>query len=400
MPTRPSPEASAGNEVGCFPTALSAVFLLSGSIVLWAFFLQPFRLLVEALSWEKVPCTIVSSRIEPAADDSYRPDIRYKYHYKAAPYASRRVWFVKHETDTHADVKAIVSRYPEGLSTFCYVNPEDPKVAVLERGLRPGLLLAVFPLALALIGLAGLVRRLVQRVLPRRQEEPADRLPVPSRPRPPARRPAGPVTHRGRSGLRPFAAFLLLAALWNGAVSFLVREVIASWYDGLPGCHGWFLTFVAIPFVLLGLALLALAAYFFLRLFNPRPTLRISSCCAAAGSAIDISWRFSRRTSPIRRLRVYVEGREEATYRRGSRMCTDCEVFTTINLVDTTQPAEIRAGQMRFAISANAIPSFQSDHNKIAWAVRIRGEVRRWPDIDDELEITVLPPTATGGKAI
>jgi len=66
-------------------------------------------------------------------------------------------------------------------------------------------------------------------------------------------------------------------------------------------------------------------------------------------------------------------------------------VFATIPLIDTTRPQEIRWGKVKVVVPDNAVPTFSAPHNRIAWAIRVCGEIRRWPDVDEEFEFNVLP---------
>jgi len=168
--------------------------------------------------------------------------------------------------------------------------------------------------------------------------------------------------------------------------------------DGLPfPRRGW-----AIFTLGLGLAMAVLTIYLLIKLFNPRSILSISADRARPGESVEIHWRFTGRAGMIRRLRLCVEGREEATYARGATTVTDREVFRTITLVNTTRRQEIRHGKASFTIPADAIPSFDSGHNRIAWAVRITGTIPRFPDVDEDVEFAVLPaavPESAGASA-
>jgi hypothetical protein len=73
-------------------------------------------------------------------------------------------------------------------------------------------------------------------------------------------------------------------------------------------------------------------------------------------------------------------------------------VFATVGLIDTTKPQEIRWGKVKLTVPQNAMPTFSAPHNRIAWAIRVCGEIRRWPDVDEEFEFNVLP-AAMGAPA-
>ncbi len=102
-------------------------------------------------------------------------------------------------------------------------------------------------------------------------------------------------------------------------------------------------------------------------------------------------WKISGKTSAIQRLRIYLEGREEATYRRGTSTYTDSNVFTEIDLIDTTSPMKMSHGHVSLNIPGDTIHSFVSDNNKIIWSLKVSGDIARWPDIENEFKFTVLP---------
>jgi len=378
---------------GCVGAMVYAVLFVAGMTVLYAFFLDPFQNAITAYGWTPTPCTIYSSKIEPVTDKErkndkggativgYRPEIKYSYRVAGKVHRSDKVWFTRPGADTQADAKKLVDRYPVGSQQQCYVNPKDDDFAVLERGFQPQLLIALIPLAFAVIGVTGIVSRVLRRV---------------SRPDPkfrPVHRYAtgATLTHHGKSGALALFVILLFAIFWNSIISFLLKEVIKNWREGIPGCYGWFLTLFSIPFVLVGVLLLALPVYFFLKLFNPRPTMTLTPAEALAGGTAELTWRFSGRHDRIHRLRISLEGREEATYESSEDTATAREVFRTITLIDTIKPPEIRSGKVSVAVPANAVPTFSAPHNRIAWAIHVCGEIHRWPDVDEEFEFNVLP---------
>jgi hypothetical protein len=153
-----------------------------------------------------------------------------------------------------------------------------------------------------------------------------------------------------------------------------------------------------IPFVVIGLGSIGGVGYFFLALFNPRPRLVVSSSSISLGGSLDLEWQLSGRAHLVERFRISLQGREEATYRRGTRTYTDREVFATIPLVDAPSPINPYGGRIRFTIPHDTIHSFKSDNNKIVWSLIVEGDIRRWPNINDEFEINVLPLSQRSGR--
>jgi hypothetical protein len=99
----------------------------------------------------------------------------------------------------------------------------------------------------------------------------------------------------------------------------------------------------------------------------------------------------SGRATALRRLEIVLEGREEATYTRGTTTVTDKNVFVTIPIFATTNPWDMQSGRARLLVPPGTMPTFCAEHNKILWHLHVRGDIPRWPDIKEEYEITVLP---------
>ena len=46
---------------------------------------------------------------------------------------------------------------------------------------------------------------------------------------------------------------------------------------------------------------------------------------------------------------------------------------------------------MTVTIPADSMHSFEASNNKIIWAVKLHGDIAKWPDVNLEFPITVLP---------
>jgi hypothetical protein len=186
---------------------------------------------------------------------------------------------------------------------------------------------------------------------------------------------------------------IFVAVFWNGIVALVFHEEIAALRAGeITGD----IVFFGI-FGLIGLAMVGGVGYFFLGVFNPRPRMTISSLCLPPGGSAQVTWRFSGATRTLRRLQITLEGREEAVYRRGTDTRTDTEVFATVPVLDTTQPAEVAAGAVSFIVPDPTMHSFKAPNNKILWKLKLVGEQDNWPDVCEEYEFTVRPKGAPEG---
>jgi len=181
---------------------------------------------------------------------------------------------------------------------------------------------------------------------------------------------------------------ILFALFWNGILSFFVVDVVSGWSKGSgDGCSTVFM----IPFVLVGLALFVLVLYCFLALFNPRPTITVSASSAALGELIELEWEMTGTVERIRSFTVVFEGREEATYRRGTSTSTDKSVFESIELAKITDPRDMRRGKVKVVIPMDTMHTFKSSNNKFLWQFKVQGDIPRWPDVDESFEFEVLP---------
>lgn len=254
-------------------------------------------------------------------------------------------------------------------------------------------LLSLFPLIFVTIGVWGIVwaLRAGKRAALATVASPASPFGVP----PPA--PEDSAPRELRPVMTPWGKFMgmtFVALFWNGIVSVFVFMAVKKWKEGAPdGC----LTAFLVPFVLIGLGLIYGTFRQLLILFNPRVHLTLAPGVLMAGGMAYVQWRLTGRGGGVTRLRIVLEGREEARYRRGTNTYTDRNVFASIPVVDTAQSFEIPAGQARVDVPADTVPSFEAEHNKILWQLKVCCEISHWPDSEDEYKVLVQP--GFGGAA-
>lgn len=386
--------------VGCM-VLFFGLFFLVGAGLFYYIFVRPVGLIVAARSWQETPCTIVSSRVAESSDSdgsTYRVDITFSYTADGVERQSSRYDFMEGSSSGYDGKKAVVDRYPPGSRAICYVDPEDPGRAVLNRDFSAIYLIGLFPLLFLFAGLGGLVWAVPWSSLRSGRAKPRA-VAAPEAPRVSAAvSPFGveiPADASGPRELKPqatpiagFVGMLLLALFWNGIVSVFVWQAYKGWKVGSPdGCLTAFLA----PFVLIGLGLIFGVFRQLLVLFNPRPSLTLSPASPAVGETAWLQWRLSGRGAGVKRLKIVLEGREEATYRRGTDTHTDRQVFATLPVVDTTEPFEMAGGSASILIPADTMPSFKADRNKIVWTLKVVSEIPGWPDGEDDFEIVVRP---------
>jgi hypothetical protein len=251
---------------------------------------------------------------------------------------------------------------------------------VLERRLGPKHLLGLIPLVFVIVGGAVALHGW-RSMRSRRIDDGLQHVEIASADSPLHLEPqVGPV---GK-----VLASLFFAVFWNGIVSVFVWQAWKGWQQGQPD---YFLTVFLIPFVLVGLGSLGFVGYLALALANPRPRLTMVPGRPRLGEEARLQWNFTGRPKRLRDLRIFLEGREEATYQRGTDTYTDREVFATFDLVDTANDWEISPGVRELVIPGDTMHSFEATSNKIVWEVKVEGTIARWPDVEQNFPIEIRP---------
>jgi hypothetical protein len=134
---------------------------------------------------------------------------------------------------------------------------------------------------------------------------------------------------------------------------------------------------------------------------DTRPKITVSADAAPLGSTVELRWEFTGNPGRINELTISFEGREEATYRRGTNTRTDKNIFRIIEVMRANDPFQIAGGEAKLVIPADTMHSFKASNNKILWRLKVAGDIPHWPDVAEEFEFTVLPapPAGNAGPA-
>jgi len=120
-------------------------FALTGfSVLAWTW--RGVRRAEASRGWLPVEARILTSHIEVRREGSsgveyggrityYYPQVWYEYDAQGLTYRSTRILFVN-VNYAHADAEATIARYPAGGRATAFVNPENPRIAVLEPGIE------------------------------------------------------------------------------------------------------------------------------------------------------------------------------------------------------------------------------------------------------------------------
>ena len=392
------PITNRGRFASWVPPLFFGVFAVMGLAFSYFLLVRPLTKILLARDWAPTDCTILSSGVGrhsgSKGGSTYSVDVLYRYQFNGREYQSSRYKFATASTSGYDGKAEIVRRLAPGTTTTCYVNPTAPDEAVLDRGFTADLLFGLIPLVFICVGFGGFYfwrKKSAQPINPMGRAisssiSQGGAVPFMATPPLPSIKPV--VLKPETRPIVKLIGTIFVALFWNGIVSVFVYHCVDGWRRG----HGeWFLTLFMIPFVLIGLGMIGAAVYFFLGLFNPTPVVTVSSDALVIGGEFDLHWRFSGRTGALRRVRILLEGIEQARYRRGTSTSTDTSVFHRSELANHTLHNDMIAGNVKFNIPADVIHSFDAPNNKILWRLRVEGDIPMWPDVKQEFPITVWP---------
>lgn len=387
-----SSRAKSSKDSSVVTSIFFGIFFLVGLAALYFLGARPAMQVLAARDWIATPCTIERSRVVSHRSDdgvTYSIDILFRYEAGGETCRSDRYKFAGGASSGSAGKSAVVRRFPVGSEKTCYVDPDDPHKAVIERGFTPDMWFCLLGLPFLGVGVWGMFLRRGGAGGRRsgRRRRGGDR------------RDPGDV--RGGDGVRKlkpkssplggFIGIILAAAFWNGIVSLFVREAVEGFRSGRPS---WFMAVFMIPFVLVGVLLIVGVFHQFFALFNPKPRFSLAPGTVIAGEPAAFDFAFTGAAGRIQTLTITLEGAERATYRRGTATVTNSSIFHREVLIETDKVDEMRRGTAGFTIPSPAPPSFKANHNEICWSLKVRGDIRRWPDVSCEFVIDVAAPGA------
>ena len=366
--------------------ALFLIFTAVGGGLLYPLGIKPITRTIDARSWVETPCRVLQAEVRSHDSDdgtTYSVHILYQYECNGRTYKCDRYDFIGGSSSGYKGKARVVEQYRTAADPVCYVNPKNPSQAVLQRGFHAKLLLALFPLPFLLIGVGGLIR-----IIQGKKDTPAS---LQSSNAQASARAVDPLSllrlaDAAPAALKPqfsprakLVGAILIAAFWNGIVCVFLADA------------GWFTLIFLLPFIAIGVGLIALVIYQFLALFNPRPMLHVSSRSIPLGGSAELRWSFWGQTSRIREFTVTLRGVERARYRKGTSTCTDESTFYEMELYRTSNVAQIATGQIGFVLPRDTMHSFQAENNGIIWSIDLRGDIKSWPDVKESYEIEVTP---------
>ncbi len=429
---------------GC-AVVVGLIFALVGFGVLGGAIYGAFHA-IEVQTWPESPCKILTASMDESHSDdgtSYRADFTFEYEVEGVKFVGERDRAFKSFGSRKA-AKNQLALLPVGTETVCHVNPEDPADAVLDASFPWWSIggFSVFGAVFALVG-SSVAYVSLRSVRASKRRQAAQRsssagrsslavsgqaggyfhTDVIDREHDPENRyragggvsePGHEPTHlQGQLGKRVYQAdsddreadvpqrlksessrwgtllgAIFIALFWNGIVSALVCGVLS---DG-PGIFAsWAIGLFLVPFVLIGLVLIAAVIHSFIALFNPTVSIALSSGAVSRGGTLDVAWEVSSGLRNIDRLTISVVGTEWAQYQRGTDTITDELTFEIVPVLSTDRPDEIKFGSGTIRIPVETMHTLDLDNNKIKWTVLVNGSIAWWPDVTNRFPFRVTP---------
>ncbi|HUT88672.1 MAG TPA: DUF3592 domain-containing protein [Thermoguttaceae bacterium] len=371
-------------------------------------------------------CTVLETQVgEKQGDDGalYRPEVQIEYEidgvtYGVSTYDIHTVRGGGYGTERE-DAEAMRRRFREGDQYIVYYDPSDPYVAVVIWGSSwPVWLSMIVPVSFVLIGGGGLVysvstwgksaERRAAIVKRAAQLDPfsGNGASKPDFPHVPVSTnitdsPGTKLAFRlpvAGSPAWALSAWLVACLLWNGLVSAFVVIVIGGFLEGSPD---WLLAIFTLPFVLIGIGLIA----FFLRQLlvttGIGPTLvEISDQPLQPGRRYRLFLSQTGRLK-LNRLELLLVCDEGATFCHGTDARTETRRVCEQPLF-RRDDVEVAGGvpfqtECELAVPAGAMHSFQSGHNEVTWRILVKGSPARWPDFERSFPVIVCP--SVNGKS-
>lgn len=414
--TTPVSQKRSANPTGCL-VLFGLVFLLAGLGGFFATFLRPLWQAQAAKSWTPITCVINSSQVGSSRDSdgntTYHVEVEYSFSFNGQTYHGNTYQFGSSGSSDTTDKNAIVAKLPPGTRILCYVNSANPNQSVINPTVSGETWFGLFTLIFVAVGVGIIIAGIKMRSAAQGAHGETNWRPkgasiayahqsvVPSADLSSlqARSDANPYSNANSSTpnfaggsvtLKPratragaFIVFLFFSLFWNGIVSVFLVQLFTK-----PSGFEIFMGLFLIPFVLVGLGMIGATIYQFIAMFGPKVTLTVSQAEVPLGGALNIEWKLSGRQN-VTNLQIFLEGREEATYRRGTDTYTDKNTFCVLNVTDTM--SAVTQGNGTVQIPIGTMHSFEARNNKILWHLVVRGQIPIWPDIKEEYPVVVLP---------
>lgn len=335
-------------------TVLCLIFISVG-LALWIpGFVLPVLEWSKHRKWKPVPCTILKTSFMEAG-----AGVKVRYEVDGTVYETA----IAGDTGFFAG-PPLLWRLQEGKDATCYVNPYSPREAVLTRDFDPERFVWCAPLLFVLLPLLALGASLFQRLRPEEAESaPQGSLVL------------APRSRRG-CGIVMLVVFI---GVFAAPLAFLLL---------LPGFRDDYLLRLVyvVPLGLVVLTLLRILFRTILRAFNPTLILTVTPGEGVPGRPVEVRWEARGSFSGIKRFRLLLEGREEASQAKSSRTVP----FAAFDVFQGGA-RDFKRGLAKVSLPADAMPTLEHGSRRISWVLRLTAEVSVFPDLFEEYAYAVVP---------
>lgn len=127
-----------------FVTRVFPLLFVAVGVVMLVIGVTGLRRAVASTEWPTTQGEILSSEVERVRRDdhdrgpstTFHARIRYGYSVGGEPYTGDRVGIGDYGTNTNHHARSVVRRYPVGSHVTVYYDPDRPRIALLEPGVR------------------------------------------------------------------------------------------------------------------------------------------------------------------------------------------------------------------------------------------------------------------------
>lgn len=383
------------------------LFFLGVGLAFIAFgFLPAVLKIIEARSWVQTPCQIISSSIVTQSGDdgsTYRVDIFYSYVFNDREYKSSQYQFSRVSSSGYQSKADVVRQYPAGREALCYVDPDEPSRAVIDRGWTADLWFMLIPGVFVLVGAGGVYNTLFGGARKQRRRMAEDFSTMIRA----ERRAAGIVSDDPATGLVELRSqvgplgklvfAIVFSLFWNGIVSVFVTQAVRGWVSASPD---YCLSVFMLPFVVIGLGAVGFAIHSLLALRNPRVVVRVSGVPVFAGEDVTVEWELTGAYDSVERVTLTFSG---ARRTRQGKKTTSTELHKLV-VVDETRRMNLPKGRVNFVVPTDARPTdddYGDDNTQVEWKLSARAFIPNWPDTFTDFPLRVLeaPPLRAEDEA-
>ncbi|MBQ9088885.1 MAG: DUF3592 domain-containing protein [Lentisphaeria bacterium] len=113
----------------------------------------------RAAKWQVETAVVEAAQVVPEGSEHFVAEVTFSYRFKGKDYLSKRVGVIQTNYNSVEDAKKALKKYPLKSKVQCFVDPENPENAVLERALPSSFYFIFLPITLlfVIIGVVILV---------------------------------------------------------------------------------------------------------------------------------------------------------------------------------------------------------------------------------------------------